>query len=340
VAVQYPEFVDNAQFIQMDSSVSETEQLKAMLNNLTRVHGLTANKFDSLSDLIHQYLKCGCEIFGLETGIVSEIDNQESYHILDIISPIEVLHKGQQFPLENTYCREVYKNQTVLGFPEVGNLEFMNCHPVYINLKLEAYLSAPIYVEDKLFGTLNFTSTQARPNGFSKNEHNLILLMANSIGNYIQLRNNNERLEELNERIMRFVGFVTHDLRNPIGAVLALSQLAQRQIGDEAKLMSMLPKISEVAEDSLELINHILDTTALSTGKLHVELEPVNFEEVVGAAINAVLDFSRENRVSIKTEFSGLATAYCDAKRIQQTRWIRTLKTITSKVFMIPSALA
>ena len=156
--MNYPQFVENNTYIAQDASRSEVDQLKAMLSNLTRVHLLSAANFDSFDNLIHEYLLAGIEVFGLETGIVSEITG-DSYRICDVISPLDILEKNQVFELKDTYCSEVVRSGMILGFPEVGKLEYMSCHPVYQNLKLEAYLSAPILVEGELFGTLNFTST-------------------------------------------------------------------------------------------------------------------------------------------------------------------------------------
>jgi hypothetical protein len=60
----------------MDSSLPAQDQLRATLNNLTRVHLLTADKFNSFDSLIHEYLKSGCEVFRLEAGTVSELLKQ------------------------------------------------------------------------------------------------------------------------------------------------------------------------------------------------------------------------------------------------------------------------
>ncbi|MFT7562200.1 MAG: hypothetical protein ACI93R_004135 [Flavobacteriales bacterium] len=54
--MKYPSFVDDTDYMHMDQSVSELEQLRAMLKNLTRIHVLTANKFESFDALIHEYL--------------------------------------------------------------------------------------------------------------------------------------------------------------------------------------------------------------------------------------------------------------------------------------------
>ena len=236
----YPEFVENRKYLEMDSSVPEREQLWAMLNNLTRIHLLTADKFNSFDSLIREYLISGCEVFGLETGIVSEVTSAGNYIVKDVVSPLDVLEKGQEFALEDTYCREVIKSRTVLGFPEVGRLDYMNCHPVYQNLKLEAYLSAPIFVDGNLYGTLNFTSTQPRHKGFSSHERDLITLMANAIGNFILLRQKEAKLVNLNKRIKMFAGYVAHDLRNPIGSIIGLAQMGTKPTTTDKRRISIL----------------------------------------------------------------------------------------------------
>jgi len=315
----YPSFVEDQAYLDMDSTVSEKEQLQAMLSNLTRIHLLTANKFDSLDDLIREYLISGIEVFGLETGIVSQVSEEGVYRVCDVISPLEVLHKGQEFMLEDTYCREVVRSQQVLGFPEVGRLDYMNCHPVYQNLKLEAYLSAPIFVGDSLFGTLNFTSICARTRGFSQHEHNLILLMANSIGSFILIRNKEDRLVALNEKMKRFVGYVAHDLRSPLGSIIGYARMGARDGLSEERLRDIVKKIQQPAERALEFVSTILENAALSTGKLCLVITPVPVDRLLEEVIEAVAIFSHASSVTIHLACDGDVMVECDAKRMHQS---------------------
>ena len=316
--MQYPDFVDDKEFISMDSSASENEQLRVMLDNLTRVHLLTAKKYNSFDELIHEYIQCGIEIFGLETGIVSYISESKIYQVMDVISPVEALVVGLEFPLADTYCTEVFKTEKVLGFPRVGELDFMKCHPVYEQLKLEAYLSAPIYVEDQLYGTFNFTSTNPRKNGFSQNEHNLIELMANSIGNFILLRSKEEKLLDLNEKLKSFVGFVAHDLRSPIAGIIGLSRLLETQLGNEAMLKKMLPKITETAEETLELVGKILNSAALSTGKMTLCKQYIKVQQLMDDTYKSVIDVANHRNVTLQWNIDADVHVFCDLKMITQ----------------------
>ena len=315
--MNYPQFVENNTYIAQDASRSEVDQLKAMLSNLTRVHLLSAANFDSFDNLIHEYLLAGIEVFGLETGIVSEITG-DSYRICDVISPLDILEKNQVFELKDTYCSEVVRSGMILGFPEVGKLEYMSCHPVYQNLKLEAYLSAPILVEGQLFGTLNFTSTQVRLRGFSCHENDLIVLLANSIASFIVLRRKEEELVSLNQRIKRFVGFVAHDLRNPIGSILSLCQFGLRPSTSPERLFALMEKIQNSATTALEFVGAILENAALASGKLPVEIKPYNLQVLLTEAKESVLQFNEQAETKIKITADHEIMVGIDALRIKQ----------------------
>jgi len=317
--MEYPAFIEDQDYMDMDSSVPETDQLRAMLSNLTRIHLLSANKFDSFDDLIREYLISGIEVFGLETGIVSQVTNEGIYRVCDVVSPLEILHKGQEFPIEDTYCREVVRSNKVLGFPEVGKLDYMNCHPVYQNLKLEAYLSSPIFVGDTLFGTFNFTSIEPRARGFSKHERNLILLMANSIGSFILLRNKEDKLVELNERIKRFVGYVAHDLRNPLGSIIGFAKMGVMPKTSEARRLDIFARIEKTGEQALEFVSSILENAALSAGKISVELEVVEVKAMFDEAIASVELYANTSGTKLLVQIEESACVRCDMSRLNQS---------------------
>ena len=317
--MEYPSFVEDQLYLDMDATVPEVEQLRAMLNNLTRIHLLTANKFESFDDLIREYLIAGIDVFGLETGIVSQIKNDGTYRVCDVVSPLDVLQKDQMFDLNDTYCREVVRSNQVLGFPEVGKLDFMNCHPVYQNLKLEAYLSAPIFVGDKLFGTFNFTSTTPRVRGFSTHEHNLIKLMANSIGAFILLRSKNEKLVALNERMKRLVGYVAHDLRSPLGSIISLAKLGMREGVTKERLQSIVSTLVDPAEKALEFVSTILEYAALGTGKITLNKSTISAQSMLEEAVKSVAHFIEGSNITIEYNCNPSLNIECDPNRMQQT---------------------
>jgi GAF domain-containing protein len=108
-----------------------------------------------LTDYAHQLLEAGTKQLDLPVGIVSYIFN-DNYQIVAINCELETMKEGAILPLRDTYCNDVYKTGRTLALTEI---EGLRNHPLYISMPLEAYISAPILHNEKIWGTVNFTST-------------------------------------------------------------------------------------------------------------------------------------------------------------------------------------
>lgn len=313
--MNYPKFLDNKKFFQLHDEISEIEQLSALSENLKRIHVITTKSYKSFDDLILEYLKVGLEVFDMKIGIVSRIEGDE-YFVCNAVSPDNSLGKGDVFPLEGTYCREVYNSQEVLGFPHVGSLESMKDHPVYQNMKLESYLSAPIYVGGKLFGTLNFSSVDIRDYGFSENERDLISLMANSIGNFLFLNEKEQEILNSNDRLKKLVGYVAHDLRTPLGNIRSLADFIETDPDSECE--EFLGLIKKSADDSLEMIYTILDMAAMGTGKIELNKELNNLEDVLEHSLSQFEHHLEKKGLKIKKDFDDIPEVEIDFYRMEQ----------------------
>ena len=232
--MNYPNFIENKVYFSNKNSSNNIEEVLVLSENLKKLHSLTTKSYTDFDELINDYLTEGKKIFSMEIGIVSNIIEND-YIVCNAVSPDNSLKAGDIFPLEGTYCREVYKSQLALGFPHVGSMEKMKDHPVYENMKLEAYISAPIFVEKQMFGTLNFTSTKVREGGFSEHEKDLISMMANSIGRFLSMKDNEAKLISANNRLRKLVGFVSHDLRNPLGNIQSFISLLEDSTKEESE---------------------------------------------------------------------------------------------------------
>ena len=157
-----------------------TASLANFSDQLKQIHRLTTTDYQQLEDLFADYIETGCKIFNLSTGIVSHVSNH-TYTILAVRSPLD-LSVGFEVDYQDTYCAEVIAKQTTICFSHVGMMENMKQHPVYQNLRLESFISTPIFVNDTIYGTLNFSDTIPRPRGFESYEREIIELMAKDIG--------------------------------------------------------------------------------------------------------------------------------------------------------------
>lgn len=294
-------------------------QLIGMTENLKKIQKLSTQHYDSFDDLIASYLSAGIEIFQMETGIVSHITEDKHYIVKDVITPLDVIGPGAIFELQDTYCREVYKTKRVIGLPHVGKIKEMQGHPVYQNLKLEAYISAPIFVNHQLYGTFNFTSVTPRAYGFSEHEMDLISLMANAIGNFILLQEKEQSLIQVNERLKELVGHVSHDLRNPLGMISNLAMLLNKRTDMlEERRDEFLGYIKTNADRCLELVNTILDIAALGSGKITLVKTTFNLVNIIEESIRSFELLALERSILFDIHISEGLNLNADEARLLQ----------------------
>jgi len=311
----YPDFIDNKTFYSIGESEDKLDQTIALAQNIKKLHQLTTKNYENFDQLIDIYLNVGLEVFEMEIGIVSQVEGDD-YVICKAKSPDASLNTGDIFPIEGTYCREVVKSGKVLGFPHVGGMEGMRHHPVYENMKLESYLSAPIYAFNKLFGTFNFSSTKIRKHGFSEGERDFIALMANAIGNFLTLKQKEQSLIQSNERMKQLIGHVAHDLRNPIGSIISFTELIELPENDTTNT-SYLEIIRKSAENSLEIIHTILESAAIGTGKIAIKLVPADLSALVRENIRNFEKGAEKKNIKFESKVQNIKMIL-DPRRIDQ----------------------
>ncbi len=94
--------------------------------------------------------------------------------------------------------------------------------------------------------------------------------------------------DEANRAKDVFLATVSHELRTPLNSILGWARLLGEAKLDETTLRRGIETIQRNAEIQVQLIEDILDTTRMISGKLHLELSSLDFSEVIRAAFDAV----------------------------------------------------
>ena len=90
----------------------------------------------------------------------------------------------------------------------------------------------------------------------------------------------------------RFLAMLSHELRNPLGAVLSAIQLYDE--GEEKRELSM-SVIRRQSAQMARLLDDLLDVSRISNNKFELVIQPVNLHEIISSAI-AALQFSANQR--------------------------------------------
>ena len=91
--------------------------------------------------------------------------------------------------------------------------------------------------------------------------------------------------ESANKAKTDFLSTMSHDIRTPMNAIIGLTTIAEKNLGDVASTRESLRKISLASNHLLTLINDILDISKVESGKL--KLSPLTFS-IVETAENLV----------------------------------------------------
>ena len=160
-----------------------TEEIAGFSEDLKALHRITTTRHANPEGFFQDYLRAGCEIFELPIGILSETPLDEAtgertYRLHTVESPVPEIEAGLEVPLSEAFCDAVVDRGRTVSYADAGNVEDLACHPAYADRGLRAFIGTPIYLDDELFGTLNFVSPEPRPEGFAPHEHELIEVMA------------------------------------------------------------------------------------------------------------------------------------------------------------------
>jgi PAS domain S-box-containing protein len=119
-----------------------------------------------------------------------------------------------------------------------------------------------------------------------------------------------------------FLTTLSHEIRTPLNAVIGLARILMSRPVDAAMLARALEVIDRNATAQVRLIDDMLDTARIMSGKLRLETAPVDLSRVALAAIDVVSPTAQAKNVQLIAAFEpeGLMMLG-DADRLQQIVW-------------------
>lgn len=124
---------------------------------------------------------------------------------------------------------------------------------------------------------------------------------------------------EANRAMDFFLAFVSHELRTPLNAILGWSKILLTKEVDGHTLRTALETIERSAKFQTKLINDMVDSSRVASGKIRLEYRPTNLFYIVKNAFEAHKPAADAR--NIKFEFSASDSAvnvFGDANRLQQ----------------------
>jgi GAF domain-containing protein len=147
-------------------------------SNTTLEQALRSPHIDT--DLFKLLLHTANSILNLQVGIVSRVYGS-NYELIEIDGFAGEYKVGDILQIKSTYCRDVVSKEETIVLSEVQGIRGLQRHPLYKENPLEAYIGSPIFFEEKVWGTINISSSQCRATDFSRAEIEFVEACASTI---------------------------------------------------------------------------------------------------------------------------------------------------------------
>jgi signal transduction histidine kinase/CheY-like chemotaxis protein len=127
--------------------------------------------------------------------------------------------------------------------------------------------------------------------------------------------------EDANRAKDEFLAVLSHELRTPLNAIFGWARMLQSGQLDAAGRTRALEVIVRQANAQLQLIDDLLDVSRVTSGKMRLEVRPVDLVPVVEQALDAVRPAAAARDVRLQTNLQPVTTIPGDPNRLQQVVW-------------------
>jgi hypothetical protein len=180
-------------------------------------------------------------------------------------------------------------------------------------------LTCPLIAEGEPIGFLFFSNKEkstykdAHIENFLAIAEHLSLIVARIIAL--------DNCRRLNEYKTKFLGIVSHDLRNPLALIQSyVDMLRDTDLGlTEEKREHFFDRIKVVSKRMVDLINDLLDISAIESGQVTLEKEKLDLEKLLEESFASHKITAKKKSIDLKADFADkLPTVYADSRRINQ----------------------
>jgi hypothetical protein len=230
-----------------------------------------------------------------------------------------LLDKGYSRPLRGSSLAEVI---------ESGRTRLINDLGVYLQQKpdsestrmlvregIRSSMTCPLVVEGRNVGVLFRSAT--RPYAFGTHQLALHLAISQQLSQAVEKAYRIEQLTAANKAYAEMLGFVSHELKGPVAAMVMQARLlGDGFVGELTRAQNeKLERIVNKGEYLLKLIRDYLDLARLEGGELQFRPNPAVdlHETVLDPALDALRESMEEREITLDKEISaGDAKVECD----------------------------
>jgi K+-sensing histidine kinase KdpD len=229
----------------------------------------------------------------LKNGYTEDLHGSSLERVLDSGRP-RIINNLQE------YLEERPNSRSTRLIVEEGLLSSMTC---------------PLVVDGRIAGLL-FMSC-CKPNMFGRHQLAMFSIISERLSQAVEKAWRIHQLESVNRAYTELLGFVSHELKNPVsslvtdGRLLAGGYLGELSEEQESRVRRMISK----GEYLLSLVRKYLDLARIESGSMEADIKPCNHfvRDVLEPSIDIVLPQIEERKIQFEKDFpEDLPAVECD----------------------------
>ncbi|HEX8185440.1 MAG TPA: ATP-binding protein, partial [Blastocatellia bacterium] len=323
------------------------DELELQVEDLRRLHEMSVSLMTTLDldALLNEILRAALSVQGTDMGMLSLCDSQNDGLNLKAYSGFdkEFLKIIEWVPPGGGACGTCYEQRRRVIVEDVET------DPIFAQYKeaasgagFRACHSTPLITRSgNIIGVLSAHFRQ--PHRPSEREVRLMDLYARMAADSIEnawlhqevqkelkereqllIREQMARAEAENANRLKdeFLATVSHELRTPLNAIMGWSHMLVKGKLDEETVVRAAETIERNAKAQAQLIEDILDVSRVITGKLRLNIGPVDMASIINMAIDSVQLAADSKGIQLEVRIDPSARHLPgDASRLQQVVW-------------------
>jgi PAS domain S-box-containing protein len=200
-------------------------------------------------------------------------------------------------------------------------------------LGLKSAMFVPLSARGQTIGVMTIVSAET-----TRHYTNEDLVLAEELGRRAALAVHNARLYHESQQALanandamrardEFLAIVSHELKTPLTPILGWvsilqSEMQKNALGDDNSTQRALNVIERNVRAQSQLINDLLDVSRIVTGKLRLEVRPLELHPVIEAVLETVQTAANAKGIEIRAHLDRRAgKTNGDPDRLQQVMW-------------------
>lgn len=135
-----------------------------------------------------------------------------------------------------------------------------------------------------------------------------------------RLRESVKMAEQASRAKTQFLSAMSHDIRTPLNAVLGMMTIAQKKADEPQQVIDCMDKGIRSGRQLLTLINDVLDISKIESGKVMLNPEHVDLDEIIQELAEILEEAAERKNIALEEDFANLPHKYLYADRMRLTQ--------------------